>query len=182
MLTKRKGRTGLKKGVRHQKKFERWVNQAEPSTAFLARAAESCFALYLQSQGFERADIEHGSPNYAIEANELCFEKLDRELLQEISIRFDHLGGPRFQVRATLRYPEIQENGVYSIVRYANLVGNKQQYVKLWGKAWLTPSWLWPQKRYLNLVEQVLSMLDQLVIFLDTGERGTNVSEDPMGR
>ncbi len=156
----------------HQTRFKRWQNLAPPLTRHMSIAVSSELVPLLESFGFERVNIHLGDPEAPVSGSELTLERVSGGLLDSITFNFEKYRTPRFQLHASRR----EAAAPYQFIRSCNLVARGSQYYHFWGKPWWLPTRLWSERGSKRAIESVSSRLPQLVHYLDTGERGPNIS------
>lgn len=127
---------------------------------------------HLESAGFERVDVHLRDPEWPVSGNELALERSVGALIDSVTFNFEKYRTPRFQVHAARR----QAAAPHEFVRSCNLVARRTQYYHFWGKPWWLPTRLWPNKGSTRAVSAVLIRIDQLLRYLEAGERGPNIS------
>lgn len=153
-------------------RFARWLRLCPPKTRALASRLETVVLPALVSEGFERVDVELRQPAEKVPGNVIELERRDRHVVDSLTFRFDKYLGPRFQVHGCRRSPAAPS----SIRRSANLVARGSQYYHFWGRPWWLPTALWPASLVDATADRILHGITDLVLFLETGERGRHVS------
>jgi hypothetical protein len=159
-------------GAAHRARFRKWQNLAPPQTRFVASAVESTIVPVLESAGFERVDVHLRDPEWPVSGSELALERGDGTLIDSVTFNFEKYRTPRFQVHAARR----RATAPHEFVRSCNLVARAVQYYHFWGKPWWLPTRLWTENGSKRTVGVVLTKIDQLLRYLEAGERGPNIS------
>ena len=94
------------------------------------------------------------------------------EFVDTVTFNFDKYRGPRFQVHIARR----AANSANAFVRSCNLVARAKQYFHFWGKPWWFPAAYWSNHRADRVIEAIERHMDQAARFLESGERGPNIS------
>ena len=104
---------------------------------------------------------------------EFEIERLVGDVADIVTFNFDKYHRPRFQVHAARRALAPP----HEFVRSCNLVAKKSQYVYFWGAPALLPSAWWSNALSDRTVERMSNRIHQVIDFLESGERGQNVSQ-----
>lgn len=159
-------------------RFESWKKRSPKHTKELADLLEDKLTIKCENAGFTRSYFWLGDISDYVRGDEIQFERSVNELTDIIYVNFDKYGASRFQIgfaRRNHSYP-------HDFVRSGNLVSNTREYLHFWGKPWWRPIWSWSQIDNHNLVENVISKLDQIFLFLESGAVGSNIRERVIGR
>jgi len=159
-------------GEKHRKRFNRWQTGISPDTRFLSELVDAEFGSEAIKAGFERVDTVLQRADWPVDSNEIELERLHSSFIDSIYITFAKHGRPRFQIGCSRR--EISPPN--SFVRSCHLVKHARQYYYFWGRAWWMPRFLWTNGQSRRTVNRVLRAMGQLFDFLETGERGPNIS------
>jgi len=157
----------------HNKRLRNWSNLAPAKTRLLVDSLLLNMTSALEGEGFRRVDHNLGESVWPVSGSEIVYERWGPELIDSITVNFDKYRRPRFQVHCSRRHIE----GPHGFVRAANLVRARSQYFHFWGKPWWLPIRLWRVGSALRTVESVVGHLKQLISFLESGERGKNISK-----
>jgi hypothetical protein len=156
----------------HRKRFTKWQNLSPLQTRFIADAVDSVVVPLLESAGFERVDVHLRDPEWPVSGSEVALERTAGTLIDSVTFNFEKYRTPRFQVHAARR----QATASHEFVRSCNLVARATQYYHFWGKPWWLPTRLWTENGSTRTVGAVSTKIDQLLRYLEAGERGPNIS------
>jgi hypothetical protein len=156
------------------KKFLRWQGRVSEKTRHLSQLVEAQILPPLVELGFERVEVALRQSDWAVNPNEICIERLRGSVIDSIDIPFGKYGDPKFQVGFSRR--ELAPPNAF--IRSGVLVKRANQRYCFWGKPSLLPSVLWPLEGNRKAVLYVVQCLPQVVQFLDSGERGSNISAE----
>jgi len=162
-------------GTKHRKRFERWQSRVGPQTRHLSALVAAGASLRLEQAGFQLVDNRLQGSGSAIDPNDLRFERVVGDQIDVVQFSFEKYDQPRFQVWISREFSAPPND----FVRTASLVKRQSQYVYFWGKPWGLPLVLWPNHCSTSTVKSVIEKLEQALLFLDTGERGPNISSTP---
>jgi hypothetical protein len=138
----------------------------------MSTAVSSELVPVFESFGFERVNIHLGDPEVPVSGSELTLERVSGGVVDSITFNFEKYRTPRFQLHASRR----EAAAPHQFIRSCNLVARGSQYYHFWGKPWWLPTRLWSECGSKRTIESVSSRLFQLIRYLDTGERGPNIS------
>ena len=150
------------------KRFAKWLNLAPPQTRYLGSRVESTLVPILEQLGFSWP-----SDSQRTSGRELELERAIGECVDTVTFNFDKYRDPRFQVHVARRAAAPPN----AFVRSCSLVANAKQYLYFWGKPWWYPTAYWPEHRADRVIEAIGRHLDQAARFLESGERGPNISK-----
>jgi hypothetical protein len=157
----------------HEKRLAKWRNLAPAQTRVLIDGALDLLVPTLEAQGFERVGFVRLDSIHPTSGREIVMERVIGECVDEVTLNFDKFRRPRFQVQCSRR--ELSEP--HRFIRSANLVLKSTQYYHFWGKPWWLPTQLWPDGASQRALKQVKSHLSQVRPFLESAERGPNISK-----
>jgi len=157
----------------HAKRLANWRNLASPQARHLIDQVVEQLVPAIAAAGFERVEVSHMGPDQSPSGSEICFERVSGEHLDVITLNFEKHGKPRLQVHGARR----ELKAPHAFVRSANLVRRNSQYYYFWGKPWWLPTKLWPESITDHAVEEVKQRIGQLLVFLQSNERGQSVSK-----
>ncbi len=166
------GMKGEGVGDRHRRRFARWQQRVSPQTRLLCELVESRVVPVLTAPGFRWVDLNLGRSDWPVNPNEIELERVSGDVIDSIDISFGKYDRARFQIGFS-RHERAPPN---EFIRSGNLVKNASQYYCFWGKPWWLPKKFWPARSAKRVVEGVVPLLEQVVRFLETGERGPNIS------
>jgi hypothetical protein len=129
----------------------------------------------LIAAGYQLVDRHLQGTGSPTEPDELCFERVTGDELEIMSFVFGKHGMPRFHLRLA-RKKLAPPN---EFVRTAYLVRSQKRYCDEWGKPYGLPLFLWPDFLAEKAVKSAVGKLDQALRFLESGERGPNISLQP---
>lgn len=138
----------------------------------MSSLVESAVVPIVESAGFKRVDIRLCDPEWQVSGSEIALERADGTLIDAITFSFEKYRTPRFQIHAARRGADAP----HEFVRSCNLVARPTQYYHFWGKPWWLPTGLWSERRSRRTVGKVSMRIDQLLRYLETAERGPNIS------
>lgn len=156
----------------HQTRFKKWRNLAAPQTRELSTAVFSQLVPMVESYGFERVNIHFSDPESSVSGSEIALERVSGALIDSITFNFEKYRTPRFQLHASRR----EATFPHQFVRSCNLVARSSQYYHFWGKPWWLPARFWPEYGSTRTIETVAARIHQLIRYLETGDRGPNIS------
>ena len=156
----------------HPQRFKKWQNLCPETTRALSALVDSKLTLVLGQAGFSRVDVSLGHSDDPVGGNMIEFERWSPDWVDSITINFEKYRAPRFQVHGHRRSIEPP----HAFVRSANLVNRSTQYLHFWGKPWWRPRLLWSREASARTVSAVERDMEQLLRFLETGERGRRIS------
>ena len=103
-------------------------------------------------------------------ATHVEFERHQENTFDGLTIGFDKYWRPKYQI--SFRRREL--NPPYKFIRSANLVRRRGQVTCWWGVRWFS---LNKEKSWSRSIEQVGRRLDQVDVFLNSGEDGKNITD-----
>jgi hypothetical protein len=159
-------------GERHEKRFARWQSRVNPKTRFLSELVKAELVPVIAAEGLERVDTALEGNGRTLNPNEIRLERVGGDYIDSIGITFGKYERARFQISASRR----ERAAPHAWIRSTNLVKHAGQYYCFWGKQWWLPGPLWPDALAKRTVSTVAKLVRQLTIFLETGERGPNLS------
>jgi hypothetical protein len=124
----------------------------------------------LVAAGFVQVDVDMGEESSPVAGNELQFERTRGDHIDVILVFFDKYAAPRFQVSLNQRTRS-------ELLGSAHLVERPSQYYHWWGKPWWLPSRFWTEGGAKRTVRQVVESVGQGIRYLETNERGPNISK-----
>jgi hypothetical protein len=133
---------------------------------------ESQLVPILETHNFQRVDIVLGQSDWPVSGRELRLERRFEKLIDSITFNFQKYGAARVQVHCSRRAAEMPN----AFVRSANLVARSDQYYHFWGKPWWLPSKFWSGNASRRTIDRIGGLLDQVLRFIETEERGANIS------
>jgi hypothetical protein len=154
-------------------KFRRWQRRAPELTRHMSEYVEAQLLPQCINHGFMLTDVFLGDRENPVSANEIYLEKRLGDTVDYIDVTFAKYGLPRFQVGFARR----RATGKCEFLRRGNLVAGGNQYYHFWGKPWWIPLGFWSDHCSRRAVEEVAGLLGQAFRFLETGERGPNISK-----
>jgi hypothetical protein len=166
------GRSEFRDGA-HEKRLAKWRILAPEQTRVLIDGALDVLVPTLEAQGFERVGFVRLDSIHPTSGREIVMERVTGDCVDEVTFNFDRFRRPRFQVQFSRR--ELSEP--HRLIRSANLVRKSTQYYHFWGKPWWLPTRLWPVGASQRALKQVKSYLSQIRPFLESAERGPNISK-----
>lgn len=125
-----------------------------------------------ESYGFERVNIHLCDPESPVSGSEIVLERVSGALVDSITFNFEKYRTPRFQLHASRR----EAAAPHQFVRSCNLVAGGSQYYHFWGKPWWLPTRFWHEYGSKRTIEAVSARSCQLIRYLETGDRGPNIS------
>jgi len=160
-------------GAEHRKRFKRWQNLAPPQTRYLSNLLDTELIPKLEALGFQRVNISRNNPEWPVSGSEISLERVSGAFLDSITINFEKYRTPRFQIHASRSEATQPHTGI----RGCNFVARSSQYCHFWGRPWWLPTRFWSEQGSKRTVVRVLSRTEQLLLFLEVGERGSNISK-----
>jgi hypothetical protein len=159
---------------KHRKKFQRWQERASEKTRHLSQLIEAHIVPPLLEAGFAWVDVALQQPDWPVNAHEIRLERVGNSVVDSVDITFGKYGDPKFQIGFSRR-ESVAPN---RFIRSGALVKHPSQRYYFWGKPGWLPSVLWSFERATTGVLDVVPLLRQVIDFLDTGERGSNISRE----
>jgi hypothetical protein len=126
----------------------------------------------IEAAGFVKVDVELGEASSPVAGSDLQFERTRDDHIEVIHVFFDKYTRPRFQV-GVHRNARSQP---HELLSSAYLVKRPNEHYHVWGKPWWLPTRFWSERRSKKTVRRVVEFLGQGIRFLETGERGPNIS------
>jgi hypothetical protein len=163
----------LPSGVAHQKRFAKWQNLCPPKTRALSAAIDRELLAMLAERGFIRVDTQRQFEDCPVSGSEIELGREGGKHYDVVRFNFEKYRTPRVQVSGSRH----EAHAPYKCIRACNLVARDSQYYHFWGRSWWLPDSLWPDARVQATVNAIRKNLDQLLHFLETGERGPNISK-----
>jgi hypothetical protein len=164
-------------GERHEKRFARWQARVNPRTRFLSELVKTELVPVFEAEGLGTVDIALEGKGRTLNPNEIRLERLGENHIDSIDITFGKYGQTKFQISASRRQRVAPNNWIRSTC----LVKHARQYYCFWGKPWWLPGALWTDALAKRTVNTLLKLVRQLAVFLETGERGPNLSRPSAG-
>jgi hypothetical protein len=156
----------------HTQRFKNWQNLCPASTRFLSSLVDARLTPALGEAGFNRVDVSLGHSDAPASGSSIEFERWAPTWVDSVTINFDKYHAPRFQVHGSRRLID----SANTFVRSANLVIRASQYLHFWGKPWWMPNAFWTRAASLRTAGAVERDMNQLLRFLETGERSPRSS------
>jgi len=150
-----------------------WRNLTPPQTRALIDGVLEGLVPYFEAQGFDRVDYSRIDSESPISGSEILLERIAADHVDSVTFNFEKYRSPRVQIqfaRRELRPP-------HKFIRSANLVRRSAQYYCFWGKPWWLPTRLWSTSATHRALQQAKRCLGQATQFLESGERGSNISK-----
>jgi hypothetical protein len=161
-----------KSGEKHRKRFERWQARCGPQTRLLSKLVdEELVPVFIQAS-FATVDVAFRQADQTVNADEICLERAESNFFDTINISFSKRDRPNFQLGCSRRQ-SIPPN---EFIRSCHLVKRSNQFYYFWGKPWWWPTALWSESQARGTVNKVKRVMEQLIVFVETGERGPNIS------
>jgi len=160
------------KAKNHSQKFKRWQSKVCQQTRFLSELSEQQIILFFESIGFRRVDFSLNDPERVVSMNSIELERSVNDQIDSLDVSFAKYGEPKFQIGFSRR----EENKPYKFIRTGCLVKKSKQYYFFWGKPWWIPMSLWGESNSKKTIDEIMSLLPQIVEFLESGTRGKNIS------
>jgi hypothetical protein len=111
-------------------------------------------------------------PDWPVDTKEIVLERANSDLIDYVVVNFEKHSAPRFQIHFGRRRNTVDNE----FIRSGNLVKNPHEYYHFWGKpAWL-PTRFWSDNSAQRVVSTVTSMVDEIIAFIEFGEKGENIS------
>ncbi len=158
----------------HSVKFKRWQHKVCAQTGLLSGLVELRVVEFFQRLGFERVDVALNNSEWPVAMDSIELERATASHTDSIYLSFAKHGVPRFQLGCSRR----EKIAPYNFIRSACLVRKPNQYYCWWGKPWWFPLWLWQHEHSKQLIDKIMPTLPQILDFLDTGQRGKNISKE----
>jgi hypothetical protein len=153
-------------------RLRRWQSRAPAATQTLSRLLTSKLTATVEAAGFKPVDVEWGQSSEPVQGSELRFERESGDCIDEIHAWFGKYAAPRFQIRFSRRL----KTNLREQLRCGQVVRHRSEYVHEWGKPFWFPTALWLETLSERSVNHVVRSIDQVVLFLETGRRGPNIS------
>lgn len=157
----------------HEKRLVKWRNLAPPQTRVVIDGTLENLVPALEAKGFERVDSSRLDPTHPTSGSEIVMERVAGEYVDAVTFNFEKYRRPRVQIQCARR--ELSEP--HRFIRSANLVRKNTQYYYFWGKPWWLPTKLWPASASRHALALAKTHLGQVLRFLESGERGPNISK-----
>jgi hypothetical protein len=156
----------------HRKRFANWCRLGGKPLVTLASLVEARLVQPLIETGFGWVDACFWQPDDPVSGSDITLERRTGSEIEEITFNFDKYHRPTFQLHLHRRvFPP-----PHQWVRSANLVRNNRQYYHFWGKPWWMPTRFWSEHMSERTVDKLAGHFDQMLAFLEHGERGANIS------
>jgi hypothetical protein len=153
-------------------RFASWCRLGGKPLLTLASRVEARLVQPLLETGFEWVNVHLRQPDDPVSGSELCLERRTSSDIETIIFNFDKYHRAAFQLHLHRR----ESLPPHQWVRSANLVRSNRQYLHLWGKPWWMPTRFWSERMAERTVDTLLGHLEQVLAFLERGERGPNIS------
>jgi hypothetical protein len=150
-----------------------WRNLAPPQTRSLIDGVLEALVPYFEAQGFDRVDYSRMDSDAPTSGSEIVLERIAAEHIDSVAFNFEKYHSPRVQIQFSRRYLRPP----HEFIRSANLVRRSSQYYYFWGKPWWLPTRLWPASATRRVLQHAKQCLAQATQFLESGERGANISK-----
>jgi hypothetical protein len=155
----------------YQRRFARWQSRAPRPTRVLSELLQSSFVPLFEAEDFRRVGVALGRADEPVDRNAMRLERERSAHIDSVDFSFDNYQRPRFQISFSRRRRTFPNE----FLRSASLAARSSQYYHFWGKPSLLPLWLWSDGSASREVAAVIRTLDQVLRFLETGERGPNI-------
>lgn len=158
----------------HKARFERWKKRLNRQAQYLCEVIEARLVPLIESYGFSQVEICLQNSDDLVAANEIRLEKVVGDKIDSIYIFFDKYGRAKFQIafnRKNLNLPN-------EFVPSRHLVKSSSQYYFWWGKPWWFPMSFWSESNSIKTIDEIMSLLPQILEFLESGTRGKNISKE----
>jgi hypothetical protein len=159
---------------KHHQRFREWQNLAPPATRFISAEVETRLVGLLEVKGFRRVGTRLTSPEDTVSGGDIVLERVQGRIVDSITFNFDKRRSPHFQVQGMTRIVVAPHDFMQS----ASLVARSSQYHHFWGKHWWLPTLFWRNRCSTRQVDAVAARIDQLLQFLETGQRGPNIGKE----
>lgn len=156
----------------HSEKFKRWQTKVCPQTQYLSKLVDEKLVPFFESKGFVRVNHWLNDPERGVSIDSIGLERAFNDKIDSVDISFVKYGKPKFQIGFSRR----EADKPYNFVRSGCLVKNKKQYYFFWGKPWWFPLRLWSESKSKKLVTRIISMLPQVLEFIENERLDTNIS------
>lgn len=156
----------------HRTRFANWCRLGGRPLMTLASLVEVRLVHPLVEAGFERVNASFWQPDDPVPGSEIALERRTGSEIEEITFNFDKYRSPAFQLhlhRREIRPP-------HQWVRSAAVVRSNRQYYHFWGKPWWVPTRFWSERMSERTVDKLAGHFDQMLAFLEHGERRANIS------
>ncbi|MEW6598741.1 hypothetical protein ACVSQ4_28100, partial [Klebsiella pneumoniae] len=156
----------------HKRRFRRWQSNTRRETRVLSELLEEKFVAVFLGSRFEWVGVNLTRPDWPVDTKEIVLERANSDLIDYVVVNFEKHSAPRFQIHFGRRRNTVDNE----FIRSGNLVKNPHEYYHFWGKpAWL-PTRFWSDNSAQRVVSTVTSMVDEIIAFIEFGEKGENIS------
>lgn len=163
---------------KYDERVRRWRARVPEKTRLLNERLAEALTPILIAAGFENVEFSLQRKDSPVEGRELRFERVSRDWVDVVYVFFDKYDSPRFQVAFSRRAAADPD----TIIRSGYIVDRPSEYYHEWGKPRWIPMALWPAAMVSTVVAKVVSSIDQVLHFLETGERGDNINRSSNAR
>jgi hypothetical protein len=154
------------------KAFQRWQSRVPEETRFLSQLVIERILPEFIKLGFKPVTTELGQKNDRVAASEIRLERSIGEYIDGAHFYFAKYDDPAFLLKLSRQTgPSVDE-----VVHIGNVIEKAGQYHYEWGKQSLMPRFLWTKGAAERAVSKIVPLLDQCFRFIETGERGPNIS------
>ncbi len=160
------------KAKSHAQKFKRWQSKVCQQTRFLSELSEQKIIPFFESIGFQRVDISLNDPERIVSMNSIELERVINDQIDSLDVSFAKYGEPKFQIGFSRR----EASKPHKFIRSGCLVKKSKQYYFFWGKPWWFPMSFWSESNSRKTIDEIMSLMPQILEFLESGARGKNIS------
>ena len=153
------------------------LRMTPPATRRLADAISARLLPPFLKAGFREVPCWYDDAELEVTGREIRLERRGNGAIDSVHIMFDKYRGARVQISAARR----DDEHPLRILRGANVTTASGKDYSWWGKPWWMPSRFWSEHSSDRVATQLANIEPQILAFLETGERGTNIGRSNEG-